>query len=92
MQNADFVEKYFSLLGITWERQKNPISIFGKTKIAMRQEMQKNRETSEQQSAYKLKLPRKKSIPERKKVRRILRAMLPMEEYQRQLKEEQNLF
>lgn len=58
----------------------------------MRQKMQKNQETSEQQPAYKLKLPRKKVIPERKKVRRILRAMVPMEEYQRQLKEEQNLF
>ncbi len=58
----------------------------------MRQEIQKNRETSEQQSAYKLKLSRRRTIPERKKVRRILRGMVPMEEYQRQLKEEQNLF
>ena len=37
-------------------------------------------------------LPKKKVIPERKKIKELLRSMLPMEEEQRQLKEEQNLF
>lgn len=39
----------------------------------------------------KAQLPKKKVIQERKKIKRLLRSMLPMEEDQRQLKEEQNL-
>lgn len=65
---------------------------FGKNKIAMKQNTIDDQQESSTAPAYKLKLPKRKTIPERKKVKRILRAMVPMEEYQRQLKEEQNLF
>lgn len=58
----------------------------------MRQDIVNDQQESTETPAYKLKVPRRGVIPERKRIRRILRAMLPMEEYQRQLKEEQNLF
>ncbi|WP_288880189.1 hypothetical protein [Pedobacter panaciterrae] len=37
-------------------------------------------------------LPKRKVMLERKKVRQLLRSMLPMEEEQRQYKEEQNFY
>ncbi len=41
---------------------------------------------------YIQKLPKKKIVQERKKIRQLLRSMLPMEEEQRQIQEEQKLF
>lgn len=58
----------------------------------MRENIIHDQQAPSELPAYKLQLPRRKHIPERKKVRRLLRAMVSMEEYQRQLKEEQNLF
>ena len=37
-------------------------------------------------------LPKRKIVQERRKIRQLLRSMLPMEEEQRQIKEEQKLF
>jgi len=42
--------------------------------------------------AYSLQLPKKMIVKERKQVRQLLRSMLPMEDEQRQLQEEQKLF
>lgn len=41
---------------------------------------------------YTQQLPKKKVVPERKKIRQLLRSMLPMEEEQRQHQEEQNFY
>ncbi|WP_147425601.1 hypothetical protein [Mucilaginibacter gracilis] len=58
----------------------------------MRQNVKLSKDTKPDKLAYKEVLPKKKAIPERKRIRQLLRSMLPMEEEQRQLKEEQNLF
>ncbi|WP_084286859.1 hypothetical protein [Pedobacter nyackensis] len=42
--------------------------------------------------AYIQRLPKKKIVQERKKIRQLLRSMLPMEDEQRQLQEEQKLY
>ncbi|ETZ19238.1 hypothetical protein N824_10880 [Pedobacter sp. V48] len=49
-------------------------------------------EHSAPMSTYLRKLPRKKIVQERKKIRQLLRSMLPMEDEQRQVQEEQNIF
>ncbi len=41
---------------------------------------------------YTQELPKRKVVKERKKVRQLLRSMLPMEEDQRQFQEEQNFY
>ena len=42
--------------------------------------------------AYTHQLPKRKVIQERKRVRQLLRSMLPMEEEQRQYQDEQNFY
>ncbi|MES2458862.1 MAG: hypothetical protein V4594_25150 [Bacteroidota bacterium] len=58
----------------------------------MRQRLKPTPKDTAEKLTHKQELPKKKIIPERKKIRQLLRSMLPMEEEQRQLKEEQNLF
>ena len=58
----------------------------------MRQRSKPIKEKAPDKPTYKLQLPKKRITPERQKIRQLLRSMLPMEEEQRQLKEEQNLF
>jgi len=41
---------------------------------------------------YIQQLPKRKAVKDRKKIRQLLRSMLPMEEEQRQIQEEQKLF
>ena len=41
---------------------------------------------------YIQQLPKRKAIKDRKKIRQLLRSMLPMEEEQRQQEEEQNFY
>jgi hypothetical protein len=58
----------------------------------MRQRSKPIKEKTSDKPTDKLQQPKKRVKPERKKIRQLLRSMLPMEEDQRQLKEEQNLF
>lgn len=72
--------------------RKNQPQSLAETNIAMRQRLKATQEKSPEKLTHKQQLPRKKIILERKKIRQLLRSMLPMEEDQRQVKEEQNLF
>lgn len=58
----------------------------------MKENIVKHQQGQSETLVYKIQLPKRKHIPERKNVRRILRAMVQMEDCQRQLKEEKNLF
>ncbi|TKC04208.1 hypothetical protein FA047_16550 [Pedobacter frigoris] len=60
--------------------------------IAMRLNVKLSKDTKPDKLAYKEVQLKKKIRPERQKIRQLLRSMLPMEEEQRQLKDEQNLF
>ncbi len=58
----------------------------------MRQKSKPAKEKTTEALSYKVQVPKKNATPERKKIRQLLRSLLPMEEYQREIKEEQNLF
>ncbi|WP_136837201.1 hypothetical protein [Pedobacter frigoris] len=58
----------------------------------MRLNVKLSKDTKPDKLAYKEVQLKKKIRPERQKIRQLLRSMLPMEEEQRQLKDEQNLF
>ncbi|TCD03131.1 hypothetical protein [Pedobacter psychroterrae] len=58
----------------------------------MKTELKIKLENAISKPTYKQPLPKRKSVPERKKIRQLLRSMLPMEEEQRQYQEEQNFY
>ena len=60
--------------------------------IAMRTIANLKKEDSVPKPTYIQKLPKKKIVQEWKKIRQLLRSMLPMQDEQRQLQEEQKLF
>jgi hypothetical protein len=60
--------------------------------IAMRTALKLKAEDSAPKSTYTHHLPKRKVVQERKKIRQLLRSMLPMEEEQREYQEEQNFY
>jgi len=50
------------------------------------------KDDSDPKPTYIQQLPRRKAVKDRKKIRQLLRSMLPMEDEQRQIQEEQKLF
>lgn len=58
----------------------------------MRTALKLKTEKTAPKSAYTQKLPKGKVVQERKKVRQLLRSMLPMKEEQRQYQEEKNFY
>lgn len=72
--------------------EKTSLNLWQIQIIAMRQKLKPTQETTGDKLTRKYLVQMKNIRPERQKIRQLLRSMLPMEEEQRQLKEEQNLF
>lgn len=58
----------------------------------MKTALKLKQENAAPKPTYTQQLPKRKLIKERKKVKQLLRSMLPMEEEQRQFQEEQNFY